>query len=253
LAKRGDRIRAVPAAERTAIFRFLEVVVLPFLWLVTRIRREGTENLPRSGAFVLAPNHTSNLDPLVVGAGVYLAGRSPHFLGKASLWKLPVVGAVLRASRQIPVYRGGATRDNNPLRAATEAAERGSGIIVYPEGTLTRDPAIWPMRGKTGAVRIALGSGIPLIPMAHWGTERVLPPYAKFLRPLPRKTITVRFGEPLDLSRFEGKPLDGKTINEATEALMAAITALVEDLRGEKAPVKRWDPAEHNQSEFGHP
>jgi 1-acyl-sn-glycerol-3-phosphate acyltransferase len=249
----GDPAVRVPPRERTPIFRFLEATVLPLMWLLVRIRREGTENVPRQGSFVVAPNHTSNIDPIVVGVAVYLAGRSPHFLGKASLWTVPLVGALLRATRQIPVIRGGVTRNNDPLKAATEAAAKGFGIIVYPEGTLTRDPDIWPMRGKTGAVRIALAAKVPLIPSAQWGTERLLPPYARFLRPFPRKTITVRFGEPLDLSRFDGKPIDSKVLTEATGMLMAAVVAMVEDLRGESAPTKRWDPADHNQSEFGHP
>jgi 1-acyl-sn-glycerol-3-phosphate acyltransferase len=189
-----------------------------------------------------------------MGVAVFRAGRSPHFLGKASLWKVPVVGALLRATRQIPVYRGQVTRDNDPLRSAIEAIEHdGRGVIVYPEGTLTRDPAIWPMRGKSGAVRLALATGVPLIPAAHWGTERLLPPYAKFLRLLPRKRIIVRFGEPFDLSAYAGRELDGKTLAEATEKLMDAITALVACLRNETPPSGHWDPAEHGQTEFGHP
>jgi 1-acyl-sn-glycerol-3-phosphate acyltransferase len=250
---RGDRSVRVPKHERTPIFRVLEATILPLFWLLADIRREGTANLPREGSFVISPNHTSNLDPIVVGIAVYRAGRSPHFLGKASLFTVPVVGALLRATRQIPVARGGITRENDPLRVAKERMAEGSGIIVYPEGTLTRDPDIWPMRGKTGAVRLALVTGAPLIPTVQWGTERLLPPYARFVRPLPRKTITVRFGEPLDLSSFAGKPLDGKVLGAATGLLMDAIVAMVEDLRGEKAPAKRWDPAEHNQSEFGRP
>lgn len=250
---RGDRRVYPPSRERTGIFRFLEVTVVAALWLLVRVRREGTANIPRSGSFVISPNHTSNIDPIVVGVAVYLGGRSPHFLGKASLWKVPVVGALLRATRQMPIERGGVSRDADPLRTAKKQMAEGSGVIVYPEGTLTRDPGIWPMRGKTGAVRLAIATGVPLVPAAHWGTQALLPPYARFIRPLPRKTITVRFGEPLDLSRFEGKPLDSKALAEATGMLMAAITELVEQLRGEKAPAKLWDPAEHGQSEFGHP
>lgn len=250
---KGDRAVYPPAHERTGIFRFLECTVLPALWLLARIRREGTANIPRTGSFIISPNHTSNIDPIVVGASIYLGGRSPHFLGKASLWKVFGVGALLRATRQMPIERGSVNRDIDPLRTAKERMAEGAGVIVYPEGTLTRDPAVWPMRGKTGAVRLALMTGVPLIPAAHWGTERLLPPYAKFIRPLPRKTITVRFGEPIDLSRFEGKPLDGKTLAEATGMLMLAITSMIEDLRGEKAPAERWDPADHGQSEHGRP
>ena len=250
----ADAAVRVPRHERTAIFRVLEVTVIPLLWLLTRIDREGTVNIPREGGFVIAPNHTSNLDPIVVGAAVFRGGRSPHFLGKASLWNVVIVRSLLKATRQIPVYRGAVTRDNDPLRSAVAAVrDDGRGVIVYPEGTLTRDPSLWPMRGKSGAVRLALATGVPLIPAAQWGTERLLPPYAKFLRPIPRKTIVVRFGEPLDLSRFAGRDLDGKTLMEATELLMDAITTLVADLRHEAPPTGHWDPADHGQTEFGHP
>ena len=250
----GDVAVRVPRQERTAIFRVLEATVIPALWLLARIEREGTANVPREGGFVIAPNHTSNLDPIVVGAVVYQAGRSPHFLGKASLWKVPVVRSLLRATRQIPVYRGEVTRDNDPLRSAMAAVrEDGRGVIVYPEGTLTRDPHLWPMRGKTGAVRLALATGVPLIPAAQWGTERLLPPYARFLRPIPRKRIVVRFGQPVDLSAYAGRDLDGRTLLEATELVMSAITALVAELRNEAPPTGHWDPADHGQTEFGHP
>ncbi len=250
----GDAAVTVPRQERTGIFRVLEVTVVPLLWMLAGIERQGTANIPREGGFVIAPNHTSNLDPIVVGAAVYKGGRSPHFLGKASLWKVVIVRSLLEATRQIPVYRGAVTRENDPLRSAIAAVrDDGRGVIVYPEGTLTRDPGLWPMRGKTGAVRLALATGVPLIPAAQWGTERVLPPYAKWLRPLPRKTIVVRFGEPLDLSAYSDKTLDGATLMAATTVLMDAITALVADLRDETPPGGRWDPAAHGQTEFGHP
>ena len=250
----ADAAVKVPRQERTGIFRVLEVTVIPLLWLLTRIEREGTANIPREGGFVIAPNHTSNLDPIVVGAAVYKGGRSPHFLGKASLWKVVIVRSLLTATRQIPVYRGEVTRENDPLRSAMAAVrDDGRGVIVYPEGTLTRDPGLWPMRGKTGAVRLAIATGVPLIPAAQWGTERVLPPYSTWLRPLPRTTIVVRFGEPLDLSGYAGRELDGKTLMAATNELMDAITALVADLRHEAPPGGHWDPADHGQTEFGHP
>lgn len=245
--------RRVPVSKREIrpIWRVLAVVVIPLVWLLVGIRRQGSANVPREGAFVIAPNHTSNFDPLVMGIAVFLAGRTPHFLGKASLFRVPVVGAILRATGQIPVERAGSSRDN-PLSTARTVAERGSGVIVYPEGTLTRDPDLWPMRGKTGAVRLALSAGIPLIPVAHT-TERFLAPYARFPRLIPRQRITVRYGSPVDLSEFEGRGLDAAVITAATDRLMAAITAIVEELRGETAPPTRWDPAQHNQSEFGHP
>jgi len=250
---KGDRPVPVPSRELTGVFRVLRATVIPAMWLIVGMRREGVANLPREGAFVLTPNHTSNIDPIVMGIATFRAGRTPHFLGKASLFRIPVVGALLRSTRQIPVERAGGSRANSPLDAAAKVAASGSGVIVYPEGTLTRDPDVWPMRGKTGAVRIALAAGIPLIPVAHWGTERFLGPYARFPQLVPRVKITIRYGAPVDLSEFAGRPLDSATLTAATEKVMAAITGLVAELREETPPLTRWDPADHGQSEYGRP
>ena len=124
-------------------------------------------------------------------------------------------------------------------------------VIVYPEGSLTRDPDLWPMRGKTGAVRIALERGIPLVPAAHWGTQAILPRYGKKLSLFPRKTVDVIIGEPLDLSAYADKPLDSANLSAATTELMDAIAALLGELRGETPPAERWDPAKHGQKETG--
>ena len=107
------------------------------------------------------------------------------------------------------------------------------------------------MRGKSGAVRIALETGVPLIPAAHWGAQKILPRWSKRFSLFPRKTVDIIIGEPLDMSRWAGRPLDSATLSEATLHVMQAITALLEGLRGETAPVERWDPAAHGQSEFG--
>lgn len=220
------------------------------------VRYRFTKNsaLPKTGPFILAPNHYSEIDPIAMGAAVWHLGRVPRFMAKASLFKVPVFGWLLRKTGQIPVERAGAARAagaSNPMNAANVLIENQSGVIVYPEGTLTRDPDLWPMRGKSGAVRLALESGIPLIPIAHWGTQELMPRYGKGIRPFPRKTIHVMVGEPIDLSKFEGKALSQKIVSEATELLMNAITALLEQLRGETAPAERWDPAKHQQTETG--
>ncbi len=227
------------------------MTAIPALHAITGLKLEGIENVPRSGAFVLSPNHTSNIDPIVMGVALWESGRAPHFLGKASLFRVPVLGAILRASGQIPVERTGSTRTSDPLATAASFVHDGLGLIIYPEGSLTRDPALWPMRGKTGAVRIALQEGLAIIPAAHWGTEKLLAPYAKFPKLIPRQHIRVRFGKPVDLSAFAGKAVDSQLISEATAVVMAAITAELEVLRGETAPTERWDPTAHGQSETG--
>jgi 1-acyl-sn-glycerol-3-phosphate acyltransferase len=226
-------------------------IVLPLMNLAVRFRIIDAEKFPRSGAFVFAPNHYSEIDPVVMGVVAWKLGRLPRFLTKASLFDVPGLGWVLRKSGQIPVARGGSVRGSGPVQAAQQLVEKDQFVVVYPEGSLTRDPDLWPMRGKTGAVRIALEQGIPIIPAAHWGTQALMARYSKKISMFPRKTITIKIGDPVDLSEFRGRSLDAATLAEATNVVMEAITRLLEDLRGEKAPAVRWNPAEHDQKETG--
>lgn len=236
---------------KPSIFWALAVLLLPLMNLAARYEIEGREKFPRSGSFVLAPNHYTEIDPVVMGVVSWKLGRLPRFLAKGSLFKVPVVGWVLRQAGQVPVERGGSLRGNGPVQAARTLVEQGRMIVVYPEGSLTRDPDLWPMRGKTGAVRIALEQGIPVIPAAHWGSQQLMGRYSKKISIFPRKTIRVKIGDPVDLSDFAGRSLDTATLNEATAIVMDAVTALLEDLRGEKAPAVRWNPNEHDQKETG--
>ena len=238
-------------SEKTPTFRLLAFLLLPFMHLVARYRIHDGHKLPTSGAFVLAPNHYSEIDPIVIGVVMWKLGRMPRYLAKAGLFKYPVLGQLLRATDQVPVQRTGTVRGNDPLVAARKIVDKGLAVVIYPEGSLTRDPDLWPMRGKAGAVRMALETGIPLIPVAHWGTQLVMPRYGKKISLFPRKTIDVKFGDPVDLSAFRGKPLDGATTTAATAVVMDAITALLEDLRSEKAPAERWDPSKNNQKDTG--
>ena len=226
------------------------MLVLPILSLAVKYRFHHRERMPQTGAFVLAPNHYSEIDPVVIGAASWKLGRAPRFLAKASLFKNPVLGWLLRTSGQIPVERAG-SRSHAALRAAEELVEKGRMVVVYPEGSLTRDPDLWPMRGKTGAVRIALERDIPIVPVAHWGTQALLPRYGKKISLFPRKTIDVIVGEPLDLSAYRGKPLEQATLLKATGELMDAIAALLAEVRHEQAPAGRWDPTAHGQKETG--
>ncbi|MFH8739531.1 lysophospholipid acyltransferase family protein, partial [Streptomyces sp. NPDC017964] len=128
------------------------------------------------------------------------------------------------------------------FRAAIDAVERGECVAFYPEGTLTRDPDGWPMTAKTGAARVALQTKCPVIPVAQWGANELLPPYARKPRLFPRKTSRVLAGPPVELSRFYDREMTPELLKEATEAIMAAVTRLLEDIRGEKAPETPYDP-----------
>ncbi|MBO9578398.1 MAG: 1-acyl-sn-glycerol-3-phosphate acyltransferase [Microbacteriaceae bacterium] len=201
------------------------------------------ERMPKAGPVIVASNHVSTIDPTYLVRAFWKLGRLARFLAKKGIWKVPVIGNIMRTSGQIAVDRAGSAASS--LQAAEQLVATGSMLVVYPEGTLTRDPEQWPMRGKTGAARLALESGVPLLPVAHWGVQRLQKPYGKLhWWPFPRKRFVVIIGEPLDLSRWQGRPIDQRSLAEATEALMDAITALQAQLRpGETPPAKRWDMA----------
>ena len=237
--------------EKTFVWRFLAAIVIPFLLLVGRYRFRNLDRLP-DGAYILTANHYTNFDPLVTAYTLWRAGRVPRFLAKAGLFRVPVLGAALRATGQIPIERANVTAGGaDPLAAASRLVDDGLALIIYPEGTLTRDPELWPMRGKFGAVRLALEHDIPIIACAQWGAQQILPRYSKRLSLFPRKNVDVLIGEPVDLSPWKDKPRTTETYAAATNAVMQAITALLEELRGEKAPAERWDPSAHGQTEFG--
>lgn len=247
------RSRTSAEKKKPSIFWLLASILLPLWSLMVQYRFTPASKLPEKGSFILAPNHCSEIDPLVIGAATWHMGRLPRFMAKASLFKIPVVKWLLNASGQIPVERAGSPSgaNGNPMKAAEEVIRREAGVVVYPEGSLTRDPDLWPMRGKTGAVRLALNGNIPIYPVAHWGTQELMPRYGKTIRPFPRKQIKVAIGEPLDLSEFEGKPIDQKTVTLATEKLMNEIARLLGELRGEEPPAERWNPAAKGQNETG--
>jgi 1-acyl-sn-glycerol-3-phosphate acyltransferase len=229
------------ARRRIGFWYRLAVVLLrrPLLVLTKRDWR-GTEHLPQQGGFVACTNHVSHFDPLAFAHFLYDNGRLPRFLGKAAIFRVPVIGTIIRGAGQIPVYRESADA-TKAYTAAVDAVRRGECVAIYPEATITRDPGLWPMTGKTGAARVALVTGAPVIPVAQWGPQEVLAPYTKRLRLLPRKTMHLMAGPPVDLAEFSGQPMDTETLRLVTEKIMTAITVLLEEIRGEAAPAVRFD------------
>ena len=231
-------------------YRLAVAIVRPLMLLLTKRDWRGWEHFPASGGFVVAPNHVSHIDPLSFAHYLYDSGHPPFFLGKEAVFRVPVVGAILRGAQQIPVFRN-TGRAADAFRAAVGAVESGKCVGVYPEGTLTRDPGLWPMVGKTGAARIALTTRCPVIPVAQWGPQEILAPYSKRPHLFPRKTMHVLAGPPVDLSDLHDHPLDAAVLREATARIMAAITALLVELRGEPAPAERFDSRKHGLPETG--
>lgn len=219
-------------------WRVIAAIVLPIFGGMVKLRIRPGSALPHQGPFILSPNHYSEIDPIVMGVAVWKLGRTPRFLAKASLFRVRGLGWLLRFTGQIPVERDAAARLGEPLKAAARLVERGQGVIVYPEGTLTQSPDLWPMEGKSGAIRMALEQDIPLYPAAHWGTQNLMGRYAKKIRVFPRTTIDAIVGEPFDLSAYRGKPLTRELLDEATTELMTEISRLLGELRGERPPKK---------------
>lgn len=220
--------------------RAIEVLLRPPLALMTKKDYQGLENLPTEGGFVLAANHNSHVDPFLLARFVLDIGHVPRYLAKEGLFTHKLTGPILRGADQIPVarYSDGAA---NAIAPTVEALRAGKPVLIYPEGTITRDPEAWPMSGRTGAVRAALEAGVPLIPVCQNGAQDVLWPYTRRLKVFPRHRYSIRVGPPLDLSMYEGKPLTEEILHEATDRLMDTLTDMLIEIRGTKPTTPRID------------
>jgi 1-acyl-sn-glycerol-3-phosphate acyltransferase len=199
------------------------------------LRIEGLEQIPATGPAIVACNHVSYLDPLTNANAVMKAGRRPRFLAKRDLFEIPVVGSAFRGANQIPVQRG--TGDQTPLLLAEEALARGEVVVIYPEGTVTKREDHLPMDGKTGTIRLSLASGVPIVPLASWGSQAVWqksgPGSLKFGRP-----VWTTIGTPIDVTARRGEIGDREAVKAMTADLMAHLTEMVEGLRA-RYP-ERW-------------
>lgn len=224
-------------------YRLAAVIAKPPLIVLFKRDWRGMEHIPADGGFITAVNHNSYLDPLSYAHFQYNTGRVPRFLAKAGLFKPFFVGTMLRGTGQIPVFRE-TTDAANAFRAAVDAINSGECVAFYPEGTLTRDPEMWPMVSKTGIARVALLTKAPVVPVAQWGANEAVPPYAKSkrVRLLPRKTLKVLAGEPVDLSAYYGQDPTPDVLRDVTETIMLAVTGLVAELRELPAPTELYNP-----------
>ncbi len=224
-------------------WRLISVIVLrPLLQLLIRNKWAGRQNIPRTGGIILAPNHLSYADWGTDALFFYRSGRYPTYLIKAEAFEVKGIGPFLRKAGQLPVNRGRADAAL-VLRDAEKALAAGAAVVIYPEATATRDPDLWPMVAKTGAARLALATGAPVIPVAHWGTQDILPYGSKKVRLFPRKTVRTIAGPPVDLSRWAGQQSSARALRAATAAIMADVTALVGQLRGQQPPAVPYDPS----------
>jgi 1-acyl-sn-glycerol-3-phosphate acyltransferase len=228
------------------------MLIRPVMMLMTRRDWIGAENFPAKGGFVVCPNHISYVDVFAFSHFLYDNGHPPFFLAKTEVFRIPVIGRLLTAAQQIEVQRG-TSHAAEAFSHAVEALDDGKCVPIFPEGTLTRDPAMWPMTAKTGAARVALTTRCPVIPVAQWGPQEILAPYAKGLHLFPRKTMQMIAGPPVDLSDLYDKPVSAAILREATDRILDAITRQLEAIRGERAPDTRFDSRTAGVAETGNP
>lgn len=219
-----------------APYRWAVAVLRPPLALLTSQDWQGAEHLPQQGGFIVAVNHLSEIDPFTVAHFLVDQGCPPMFLAKASLFEIPVLGKVLPKLGQVPVYRG-SRRAADALSAAEQAVRDGKCVAIMPEGTLTREPSLWPMKGRTGVGRLALATQAPVIPLGQWGPQDLLAPYARLpSNLLKRPTMRIKVGPPVDLSDLYGRAGQSSAMTEASDRVMWAITEQVAALRDEPMP-----------------
>ncbi|WP_283136525.1 lysophospholipid acyltransferase family protein [Rhizohabitans arisaemae] len=206
------------------------------LSVLTRRRWAGLANIPRTGGAIVVAGHVSEFDPLVVARFVYAADRWPRFLAKSSLFERSgLLGAFMRTTGHIPVARGTATA-SQALDRAVEGLRKGDLVIIYPEGGIPASGEPGPRKGKTGAARLFLATGAPVVPVVSWGPQWVLNPRVGGLR----TDVTVLAGPPLDLAKWAGaEPGDGN-LREITETIMSALYDLLEEAK--EPPADRSPP-----------
>ncbi|WP_068165128.1 lysophospholipid acyltransferase family protein [Rhodococcus phenolicus] len=202
---------------------FKYVLLGPLLSLMGRPKIEGGENIPSDGAAILASNHQAVLDsfflPLMVRRRITFLAKSEYFTGTGlkggfQRWFFSAVG-------QVPIDRTGADAAQDALNAGVRVLDQGKLLGIYPEGTRSPDGRLY--KGKTGMARLALETGVKVIPVAMIGTDKMNPIGSKMWRPAK---ITVRIGEPIDFSRFEGMGGNRFVERTVTDEVMYALMQL---------------------------
>lgn len=223
--------------------RLCVAILYPLDGLLFRIRWRHLDRVPspEKGGVIIAINHISIIDTILMARLVWQSGRVPRFMIKAGVFSKPVLKQIMYGAKQIPVYRG-TTDAAASLRDAVTALEQGEAVVIYPEGTITRDPHQWPMQGKTGIARLVLLTpDIPVVPVGQWGAHKRK---GNFVRGLAQRRVSVAsVGQPLDLSRYRGKEPTSGTLREITDEIMSAIRDQVADIRGEQPPTEFFKPA----------
>lgn len=231
--KLGDTVYKILGHTAKTLYRALATLKI-----------EGTEKLPTDKGYIIVANHLTMLDPITVAYPSFSQGTLPRFLAKESLFRAPVLGWILRNLAHIPVMRGSVDARKS-LDTAQNIIKAGGAVVIYPEGTLTTDPQQWPMSGRTGVARLALSTGAPVFPIAHWGDQEILAPRAKKFTFFPRKTVHIRVGDAINLADHvevtPGKKYSRSELQTVTNVMLDEVTSLLEEIRGETRPATRWN------------
>ncbi|MDH3302002.1 MAG: 1-acyl-sn-glycerol-3-phosphate acyltransferase [Acidimicrobiia bacterium] len=235
-----------PGWTGALVYAVIAIVVGGLTSALTRLsiarrrgRRTAVARLP-AGAVIVISNHASYADGVLLALTCRRMGRSIRLLATSGVFRAPVLGGLAKRLGFIRVERGNASAAD-ALEVAADALRAGEAVGIFPEGRTTRDPNLWPERSKTGAVRLALETGAPIVPIAMVGTHRVLPRK----RPLPtlvknlilRPNVLVEVGDPIDVKVLAGSDeLTPARIRELADEVMAELVALVAELRGESLP-----------------
>jgi len=220
------------SSRRKPVYTLARIVIPPVIRFWVRLDCDGMLHIPRQGPVIVAANHISYFDPLCLGVFVDSAGRQARFLAKSELYERRLLGWALRAAGQIPVYRE--TRDAaKALVDAAAALREGAAVVIYPEGTTTRNPDFSPMRAKSGIARLAALTGAPVVPVGIWGAQLLftrgkIGPFRRGIR------VVLRAGPPLHLGLTPDASLD--ELNAARDRVMEAIGKLVDEAK------EGWSP-----------
>jgi 1-acyl-sn-glycerol-3-phosphate acyltransferase len=223
-------------------------------------RLEVTGDVPerlRRGPLILAANHISPFDPVVLAAACRTRGVAPRFMATGGLFRAPLLGVAMRHAGHIRVDRGTAAV-HRALDDAAAAVAHGSVVLVYPEGRIGLDPGMWPERGKTGVARLAFASGAAVVPVAQWGSHEVLPYRAPkgMLRAVARAVrrrpvLRVHFGAPVDLTGVD--PAAPGAARRATDTIVDALTDALAPLRPDEPDRPRHvDPGRPSDTSRAH-
>lgn len=242
--KREPLPEIAPNALGDFVYKILGHTAKNLYRALATIKIEGAEKLPKDKGYIIVANHLTMLDPITVAYPSFSKGTLPRFLAKESLFRAPVLGWILQNLAHIPVVRGSADARKS-LETAKNIVDAGGAVVIYPEGTLTTDPSQWPMSGRTGVARLALSTGAPVFPVAHWGDQEILPKGSKSFKFFPRKTVNIKIGDAIDMSKLinaeEDKKYTRSELQTVTDAMLDEVTGLLEEIRGEQRPATRWN------------